>query len=129
MTKQEMGQIHQIRQSIIIQSQKLIALRSRAECIKPKLDGMPRGYNRKDNMADIIDKIIKAENIISRQQRLLNRLILQAETQIRSISDKDVRRIFRLRYIGCLSWQEIADALGDGYTQNSVRKIIYRTQI
>lgn len=129
MTKQEMGQIYQIRQSIIIQSQKLIALRSRAECIKPKLDGMPRGYNRKDNMADIIDKIIKIENIISRQQRLLSRLIWQAETQIRGISDKDVRQIFRLRYIGGLSWQEIADALGEGYTSNSVRKIIYRTQI
>lgn len=47
---------------------------------------------------------------------------------IKSIPDRDadIRAIARLRCIDGLSWMDVADRMGDSYTEDSVRKKFYR---
>lgn len=48
------------------------------------------------------------------------------EKFIASVDDSRVRRIINLRFLESKSWNEVADAIGGGNTENSVRMIFNR---
>lgn len=48
------------------------------------------------------------------------------ESFISSVEDSRIRRIINLRFIECLSWNEVADRIGGGNTEDSVRKAYER---
>ena len=48
------------------------------------------------------------------------------EKYIGAIKDDQTRMIFRLRFIHCMTWLEVADTIGGGNTANSVKKTCYR---
>ena len=52
--------------------------------------------------------------------------INEIEKFLSSISDSFVRRIVMLRVVDRLTWNEVADKIGGGNTENSVKKIYQR---
>ena len=48
------------------------------------------------------------------------------EEFIASIEDSRVRRIINLRFVEGLSWNQVADKIGGGNTDDSVRKVYER---
>lgn len=50
----------------------------------------------------------------------------EIETFIASISDSAIRRIINLRFIEDKSWNEVADAMGGGNSEDSVRMMFTR---
>ena len=48
------------------------------------------------------------------------------ERYIGGIQDDQTRMIFRLRFIHCMTWPQVADAIGGRNTANSVKLICYR---
>lgn len=40
---------------------------------------------------------------------------------ISTVEDSQMRQILTLRYIECLTWNQVADAIGGGNTEDSVR--------
>lgn len=58
---------------------------------------------------------IKAEELIS-----------EIETYINSIDDSRMRRIIRYRFIDKLSWNEVADMMGEDSSGEGVRKVFER---
>lgn len=79
---------------------------------------------------------IDVEDYNRRTKKLRNKLIkkkdellsLQEEMQnfIDGIEDSLTRQIITLRFMNCLSWNEIADKIGSGSSSDSVRKISER---
>lgn len=50
----------------------------------------------------------------------------QIERFISDIKDSHIRRIVRLRVVDGMSWNEVADNVGGGNTEDSVKKVYYR---
>ncbi|MFT8347698.1 DUF1492 domain-containing protein [Clostridium saccharoperbutylacetonicum] len=79
---------------------------------------------------------VDLEEYNSKTKRLKNRLIkkknelleLQEELQnfIDRIEDSLTRQVITLRFINCLSWDEVADRIGTSSSADSVRKISER---
>ena len=52
--------------------------------------------------------------------------INQIEEFIAGLKDSRMRRIINLRFIQNLSWNKVADKIGGGNTEDSVKKMFYR---
>ena len=50
----------------------------------------------------------------------------QVEEFIASVKDSRMRRIINLRFIENLSWNKVADRIGGGNTEDSIKKAFYR---
>lgn len=66
------------------------------------------------------------KKILEEREIMVKRQINEIETFISSISDTVVRRIIDLRIVQRLSWNEVADKIGGGNTDYSVKKMYYR---
>ena len=74
------------------------------------------------------EKLLVEEHIRILQDReiMVKGQINEIEKFLSSISDSFVRRIVILRVIDGLTWNEVADEIGGGNTENSVKKIYQR---
>ena len=52
----------------------------------------------------------------------LDDMIIEAEDYIYTIPDSETRRIVMMKLIEKKAWNEIADAIGDGYTAEACRQ-------
>jgi len=56
----------------------------------------------------------------------LTETLNQVEEFIAGVEDSRIRRIITLRFIENLSWNKVADRIGGGNTEDSVKKMFYR---
>ena len=54
----------------------------------------------------------------------MNEILQEVEDYIRSVEDSSVRRMLMYRYIDKLTWRQVARKMGDGYTEDAVRKSV-----
>ena len=45
---------------------------------------------------------------------------------ISTIENDQTRQIFRMRFIGCLTWAEVAQVIGGRNTESAVKSVCYR---
>lgn len=92
------------------------------------IKGMPtREYKQKKNM--LYSKKIKLEQRKADLEELNTDLIEkvgQVEKFIANISDSHTRRIIRFRFVDGYSWNEVADRIGGGNTEDGVRMTFER---
>lgn len=63
---------------------------------------------------------------LDQHKKKLEEAIQNCEKEIATLPNSRLRTIFRMRYIECMTWQEIADELGGRNTVDSVKKLVYR---
>lgn len=86
-----------------------------------KIEGFPYPeYSRKKTLLNIRKAVLCELEI-----ELLETLN-QVEEFIASIKDSHIRRIINLRVIDGLPWNKVADRIGGGNTDDSVKKTFYR---
>ena len=86
-----------------------------------KIEGFPYPeYSRKKTLL-----YARKATLASLEMELLETLN-QVEEFIASIDDSRMRRIITLRFIENLSWNKVADRIGGGNTEDSVKKAFYR---
>lgn len=120
MTKSELQQLYWLRIEIEQLSMRIRQLENALTGGISKLDGMPRAPGISDRVGQFVPEIVrlreaaqrKLEESVSESERL--------EAFINSIEEAQIRTVFRLRYVNCLSWQQVAVKLG-GNTADSVR--------
>lgn len=82
-----------------------------------KIEGFPYPeYSRKKTLL-----YARKDTLIKLEMELLETLN-NVETFIASVKDSHIRRIISLRIIDGLSWNKVADRIGGGNTDDSVRK-------
>ncbi len=90
------------------------------------LTGMPHAPGVTDRVGDLAVEIAALEE----RNEALHRELAQAQDRIndyiRSIPDEYLQLIFRLRFIHCLSWGEVAAVLGKHTSEASVKSSCYR---
>lgn len=71
----------------------------------------------------------RLQKLISKLQSKKARLIKEKsriEEEIEHIEEADIRRIIRLRYFECLSWDAVANAVDNTKTGDAMRKRLYK---
>lgn len=66
------------------------------------------------------------KSILANLELELLETLNQVEKFIASVEDSRMRRIITLRVIDNLSWNSVADRIGGGNTEDSVKKSFYR---
>lgn len=86
-----------------------------------KIEGFPIvAYEKARN--SLQKNIQKIENKYTELLELQN----EVEEYIESISDSRMRRIIRMRFLDKLTWNQVADNIGGGNTEDSVRMAFNR---
>lgn len=86
-----------------------------------KIEGFPYPeYSRKKSL------LYARKTILANLEFELLETLNQVEEFITSIEDSRMRRIVTLRFVDNLSWGKVADRIGGGNTEDSVKKSFYR---
>lgn len=92
------------------------------------IEGIPtKEYSDKKTELSIKRMLLKErKDMLEILELELLRQTNDVERYIRSVKDSQIRRIISLRVIESLSWNEVADEMGGGNTEDSVKKAFYR---
>ena len=127
MTLKEISRYYELRQRLTRYNEALLALRTAAENITSKLDGMPPSPGHGDRTAHYGGLIAQLEIDIEKNNEELREARREAQDFISKIEDGYIKTIFNLRFIACLSWSEVAEAMGRGKgAADSLRVACYR---
>ena len=86
-----------------------------------KVEGFPYPeYSRKKTL------LYARQTTLTNLEIELMETINQIELFISSVDDSLMRRIINLRFIEKLSWNKVADRIGGGNTEDSIKKTFYR---
>ena len=124
-TKNELKQIYNINREIKMWQKELNKLKGQSLVRSPIISGMPKG-GKKFDMSDYISAITDYETVI---RGLLAELQIQRKKiieYIESIDDSLMRQTIFYRNVSCMTWWEVADAIGGNNTENSVKKAYSR---
>ena len=80
----------------------------------------------KDKLGDFTAEIVDMQQLIEELKQAAEQERAKVEAYINSIDDEQTRLIFRLRFLHCLTWQEVAEIIGRRNTAAGVRMICKR---
>lgn len=90
------------------------------------LTGMPHAVGVTDKVGDLAVEIADLKNRIRALQAELDREETKLNRFISTIENDQTRTIFRLRFLRCLTWGEVAAVIGGRNTEKGVKNICYR---
>ncbi len=125
MTLQDLNQHLELRGKLIKAHEMLDALRIASEPGAQAIDGMPHSSGVHDKGGDLAVQIADMEERIEFLEEEIKASEKPILKFIQAIDDDQTRLVFRLRFIRCLTWKEVAVIL-HGNTEASVKNICYR---
>ena len=126
MTLQELSKYYKLHERLERNKEMLSSLYATAGLGAQVITGMPHAPGTSDKVSSLI---IEIEDLKSRIDYLESRCAQEKkklEEYIGVIKDDQTRMIFRLRFIHCMTWPQVAEAIGGRNTANSVKLICYR---
>lgn len=125
MTLTEISRYFHLNETIQKNREALKFLRERAEPAAPSLNGMPHASGVKDSTGRLAVEIADMDARITYLEEQAEQERDKAVTFCSTIQDARLYLIFRLRFVRCLTWAEVADLLGDYYTGEGVCRMAY----
>lgn len=126
MTLQELSQHFKLREQLARDEELLKSLEAAAYPGAHVLTGMPHTPGVSDKVGYLAAEIADMKE----QIRILSEEIAQDEATvaayIETIEDGQTRMIFRLRFLRCLTWAEVATVIGGKNTEEGVKTACYR---
>ena len=104
-------------------------LKSLQEAVRPGsqvISGMPKSLTVKDKVGNLVVEIDDLKNRIVFLKKEIRREGKKLSEFIEEIHSETLRVIFRMKYFRGLSWMQIAEILGESYTEESVKMVAYR---
>ena len=126
MTLQELSKYYKLHDRLERNREMLKSLYAAAGPGAQVITGMPHASGTSDEVSDLV---IEIEDLQSRIDYLESECALEKkklEKYISTIKDDQTRMIFRLRFIHCMTWPKVAEAIGGRNTANSVKLICHR---
>ena len=90
------------------------------------ITGMPHAPGVQDTVGDLVVEIEEIKGEIERLGIEMGKVEREISGYIETIPDIQTRLIFRLRFLRCMTWDEVADTIGGRNTVNGVKKTCYR---
>lgn len=123
---QELSKYYNLLQRIHRAEEILAGLQSAAVPGAQVLNGMPHASGVKDRLGDLAAEITDMQRLIWELEQQAGQERAKVASYIDSIDDEQTRMIFRLRFLHCLTWQEVADIVGRRNSAAGVRMICKR---
>ena len=90
------------------------------------ITGMPHAPGVSDSVGDLSIEIEELKSRISNLESKCAQEKKQQEAYISTIKADQTRMIFRLRFLHCMTWRQVADSIGGRNSANSVKLICHR---
>lgn len=128
MTLKELSQLYYLNREIKADQKRLEELnRMVGAPSTPPLSDMPRPPHNVDSKVErLTAEIVDLQAIIAARQIQCIHERARLERWISEIPDSLTRLIFQYRFAECMSWQQVAVAVGAGNTPDRTKKICYR---
>lgn len=126
MTLQELNRLRKSISTVRKLQNKINAKKRSAENASPNISGMPSSHGSAEGKSNIILSYIDDERTL---EPLLKEILLENANALKfimSISDLQLQLIFRYRFLNGYSWVKVANEIGGGNTDESVKKMVYR---
>lgn len=126
MTLQELSKYYKLHERLERNKEMLSSLYATAGLGAQVITGMPHAPGTSDKVSSLI---IEIEDLKSRIDYLESRCAQEKkklEEHIGVIKDDQTRMVFRLRFIHCMTWPQVAEAIGGRNTATNVKLICYR---
>ncbi len=115
MTKKELVQLYYLNREIMNSTEELVNLKIECRRLKNGEADKRREKMIKRREENLVVKIRDCSSLRDRAKRFID-----------SIDDSLTRQVFYCRYSKCMTWQQVAYAVGGGNSNDSVRKIAER---
>ena len=126
MTLRELSIYYKLHERLERNRQMLSSLYATAGLGAQEITGMPHAPGVSDHVSsllieieDLKERISHLESECAQEKKILERYIA-------TIEDDQTRMVFRLRFVHCMAWSQVAKALGGRNTANSVKLICHR---
>ena len=126
MTLRELSKYYKLHERLEQNRQMLSSLYAAAGLGAQEISGMPHAPGVSDQVSSLVieiedlkERISHLESECAQEKRILERYIS-------TIEDDQTRMVFRLRFVHCMTWPQVAEAIGGRNTANSVKLICHR---
>ncbi|HJF02223.1 hypothetical protein [Flavonifractor plautii] len=90
------------------------------------MSGMPHAPGVRDKVGDLAVEIADMTERIRYLKEEIDRAEAAVTEFVESIENDQTRMIFRLRFLRCLTWGEVAAVIGGRNTEDGVKSACYR---
>lgn len=125
-TLRELSRCYRLRERLRRDERMLASFEAKAYPSAQVLTGMPPVIGIRDKVGDLAAEIADLKEQIAVLQRAIVQEEQRLEVLISGIEDDQTRMIFRLRFLRCLTWGEVAEVVGGRNTEQGVKAICYR---
>ena len=126
MTLQELSKYYKLHERLERNREMLASLYAAAGLGAQEITGMPHASGVSDQVSNLVIEIEDLKERISHLESRCAEEKKRLEKYIGAIKDDQTRMIFRLRFIHCMTWLQVAEAIGGRNTANSVKLICHR---
>lgn len=129
MTKKELSQYRDLKREIQSLEKRMERLNNQdREEVKDSVTGSSSNYpyiKQHYRIEGVIDngwRIGYLSRLLNRRKEMANELLVHIEEFIGEIEDSELRQIFEMRYIDGMTWQRVAEEMGEGGEQYPRKK-------
>ena len=126
MTLQVLSRYYKLQKQLERNKEMLRSLSAAAGPGAQVLTGMPHASGSSDKVADLVMEMEDLEQRILALEFKCDQEKKKIQTYINKIHDDQTRMIFRLRFLHCMTWGEVAAVIGGGNTEVGVKVKCYR---
>lgn len=126
MTLQELSKYYKLHERLERNREMLSSLYAAAGPGAQVITGMPHAPGVSDKVGDLAAELWDLQSKIDYLEQRCAEEKKKLEKYIGGIKDDQTRMIFRLRFIHCMTWPQVAETIGGRNTANSVKLICHR---
>ena len=120
MTRRELSQLYWLKKEIARNKARLAELEAASSAASVQLTWTPGGGGASDRVGMYAAEIADLRSIIDANIRRCWRELRRLSRYISTVEDSQMRQILTLRYIECLTWNQVADVIGTN--ENAVKQ-------
>ena len=126
MTLQELSKYYKLHERLERNREMLTSLYAAAGPGAQVITGMPHALGVSDKVGDLAAELWDLQSKIDSLELRCAEEKKKLGKYISTIKDDQTRMIFRLRFIHCMTWPQVAKAIGGRNTATNVKLICYR---
>ena len=123
MLRDELRSIYRKGKSIVHLKERIEVIEARVMSITQRLSQMPKGCAHDSNM---LERYIDLKTKLSKMVNELEEELQMADVFISDIKDPLLQTVLFYKYRDMLSWEDVAAKMGDGYSVDALKKMVYR---
>lgn len=122
----ELNNLRYIEKEITLLQERIEELETEAARMTPILTGLPGKGSGGDRIGAVVEQLVEEKEKLEAALQNRQEERRKAMRFINSIADSQLRTIFILRFVAGKSWNEVADYIGGGNTEQSVCMRVFR---